>query len=101
MTEETRELLRKLCTTYRDDLSEKQRAAFDSMRELPALSEKQERWVYAIAEKFGLAVAPAKNVFSDLSEKKQQEHRERAARVQLPWERSGYAKITKPPGSRR
>ncbi len=91
------ELLRILCTDYREDLTQNQRQAFDSMRDVENLSEKQERWVYAVAERFGLAVAPAANVFSEMPEKKRQEHLERAARVRLPWEQPGYIKPAKPP----
>lgn len=100
MSAATQELLRILCTDYREDLSANQRQAFDQMRELEILSEKQESWVLSVAEKFGLTVAPAKNLFSKLSDKKKQEHIERAARVQLPWERPGYNKASKPPGRR-
>lgn len=92
------ELLRVLCTDYREDLSQNQRQAFDGMRDLEHLSEKQERWVYSVAERFGLAVAPASNAFSEMSEKKQREHLDRAVRVLLPWEQPGYVKPTKPPG---
>ena len=98
VTHETKELLKTLCTIYRDDLTPKQLNAFDGFRERETLTEKQELWVYAIGEKFKLVVAPAKNVFSELSEKKQVEHKKRAARVQLPWEQPGYTKAAKPPG---
>ena len=98
MSQAVQDLLRVLCTDYRDDLNQNQRQAFDGMRDLENLSQKQEQWVYAVAERFGLTVAPATNVFSEMSEKKQREHLERAAKVKLPWEKSGYARPAKPPG---
>ena len=94
----TKEVLKTLCTQYRSDLSSKQRKAFDAFRRATFLTESQEHWVLSVAERFGLAVAPAENVFSKLPEAKREEHAQRAASVQLPWERPGYVKAAKPPG---
>ncbi len=96
----TRELLRIMCTDFRRDLSEKQRKAFDAFRRQESLTERQEHWVLSMADRLGLAVAPAENVFSEMPEDRQREHVERAAAVRLPWERPGYVKASKPPGGR-
>lgn len=93
----TQQLLHTLLTVYREDLTQKQLDAFESMRDRH-LTEKQERWVYGVAEKLGIAVAPARNVFSAMPEKKQREYVERASKVKLPWELPGYSKAAKPPG---
>jgi hypothetical protein len=51
------------------------------------LTEKQQKWLYGVAERCGLIVAPAENIFSSMSPEKQAEQRARAAKVKLPWEK--------------
>lgn len=91
------QLLEHMLRNYRDDLTPDQRRAFSSMAGLAALSDKQRKWIQGVAERLGIQVAPCANAFSSLSEKKQQEHREKVS-TKLPWEKDGVQKALKPPG---
>lgn len=87
-------------------LSVKEREVFESMLrradvECCGLSTKQRAWLHSAAVRLGvLDVAPAANVFSSMPPAEQQAHRQRAASVVLPWEKPGYQRALKPPGSR-
>lgn len=50
------------------------------------LSDKQKKWLYGVAERLGLQVAPSENLFSSLSPKERARQREAAKKVKLPWE---------------
>jgi hypothetical protein len=60
-------------------------------------TDKMRAWFRDAAARLGVEL-PAENLFSALPEKEKQEHVRRAASVVLPWEKSGYRKILKPPG---
>ncbi len=89
-------VLRLLCTQYAEDLTEKQRDAFTSMRGHD-LTDKQEDWIYGVAEKLGICTAPSRNEFSRMSEKKRAEHAA-LVKTKLPWERGEQSRALKPPG---
>lgn len=79
-----------------DRLSDSEREAFEEMRERGfALSRKQRAWAHAVAAR----LAPVKNTFSELTDAERAEQRAQV-RTQLPWERPGYEKALRPPGSR-
>lgn len=50
------------------------------------LSDKQKAWLYGVAERLGLMVAPGENLFSKLSPFEQRRQREKAKAI-LPWEK--------------
>lgn len=90
------EVLAVLLESYADELPERARKAFEDMVGRP-LSEKQRRWVFGMAESFGICVAPAQNLFSNMPEAKRRENL-RQVKTLLPWER-GVQKLPKrPPG---
>jgi hypothetical protein len=93
------ELIETMISRYSDILTEKQLEAFTSMRgQLTPLTERQSHWVRGVAERLGIEIAPAENIFSTMDESEQREHLTRAAKVVLPWEQPGYVKALKPPG---
>lgn len=91
------ELITRMLDDYEESLSDKERGAFSDMRPRAALTEKQRGWVRSVAERLGIQVAPARNVFSSMTEAQQREHAAQV-RTRLPWERAGYAKALRPPG---
>lgn len=90
-------LERMLNERYADKLTERELAAFESMRSGSSLSPPQRNWVRSVAERLGIQVAPARNVFSAMAAEKKKEHLSKV-RTLLPWEKPGYKKATKPPG---
>lgn len=61
--------------------------AFTEWHERPrTLSDKQKKWLYGVADRLGVQVAPSENIFSALPEAEQHRQRERAKAVKLPWE---------------
>lgn len=86
--------------SFEEKLTSRQLAAFEEMREGGRqLSDKQRLWiVQVLAIHDDTRPAQTANVFSSMSLEKQQEQRKKAARVQLPWEKTGYKKPAKPPG---
>lgn len=95
-------VLKLLVERYDEDLTDGQRKAFRSMLaqlDYRDLTEKQEQWVYGIGEKLGVCVAPAANVFSQMSPKERAEH-ERHVHTKLPWERGEMVLPKKPPQGR-
>lgn len=61
------------------------------------LTDKQRAWIRDVAERLGIQVAPARNVFSSMSRREQEEHRAQV-RTQLPWETGQVRRPLKPPG---
>lgn len=51
------------------------------------LTDKQKKWLYGVADRLGVQVAPSENIFSSLPPAEQRRQRERAAAVKLPWEK--------------
>jgi len=51
------------------------------------LTDKQKKWLYGVADRLGIQVAPSENIFSSLPPAEQRRQRERAAAVKLPWEK--------------
>lgn len=95
--------LLELITSYKysERLSEAQREAFGEMLDRgDPLSKAQRRWLYGVAERLGIQIAPAENIFSEMPPAKRAEH-SALATTKLPWERPGYVKATKPPGVSR
>lgn len=92
------ELLQRLLDDrYADALSDREREVFASMRAGSFLSPPQRNWVRSVAERLGIQVALARNVFSAMSAEKRAEHAGQV-RTRLPWEKPGYVKAAKPPG---
>lgn len=95
------DLLTRLLEDYAGDLSERELEAFSEMamklETYATLTDKQRKWVEQTAERLGLEVENPKP-FSSLTPKEQAEHRKRAAKVQLPWEREGHVRPLRPPG---
>jgi hypothetical protein len=82
-------------------LSKAQRKSLEGLLRghLLAPSERQYAFIEDLAAVFGvIGAAPARNVFSSLSEKEQARQREKAKSVVLPWEQPGYQRPLKPPG---
>jgi hypothetical protein len=81
-------------------LSSKEAAAFEDMNERVAsgapLSKKQRAWIQGVAERLGIQVAPAQNLFSEMEPDKRQENLA-YVRTKLPWEQPEYVKPLKPP----
>lgn len=94
------QILQVLCAQHAEDLTSVQKKAFESMRDQEfELTQKQIDWVYGVAEKLGICVAPARNVFSRMTPEKRAEHA-RNVRTKLPWERGEQTLPKKPPGRR-
>ena len=81
-------------THWHEKLSPEQREAFEEIRDRAqqasvfVLTDKQSKWILGVAERIGLIdCAPAENLFSSLTPKRQAEQRAAAARVKLPWEK--------------
>jgi len=91
------ELIARMLDDYEEHLSDKERGAFEDMRSRAALTDKQRGWVRSVAERLGIQVAPAANVFSTMPESQRREHVSQV-RTRLPWERVGYDKPLRPPG---
>lgn len=91
------ELIARMLDDYEEQLSDRERGAFEDMRPRAALTEKQRGWVRSVAERLGIQVAPARNVFSSMPEAQRREHLSQV-RTCLPWECSGYSKVLRPPG---
>lgn len=90
------EALDLLLERYAEDLQERTRRAFEGMVGRP-LSEKQRRWVFGVAENFGICIAPSQNLFSAMPETKRRENLKQVKTL-LPWERGLQKRPLKPPG---
>lgn len=83
------ELLDVLLTEHRDRLTDAQLQAFEGMRagvHGRFLTPNQSNWVFGVAERLGVQVAPSENLFSAMDPEKQARQRAAASRVKLPWE---------------
>lgn len=84
-----RALLEQLCEPeWSDRLGEMERDVFAGwLASSRPLTPKMLDWLRGAAERVGLQVAPAENLFSRLSPARQAEQLRAAAKVKLPWER--------------
>ncbi len=71
---------------YVEKLREEEPEIFEKWRSVGKLSDKQKAWLRDAAERTGLQVAGAANLFSKLSPAEQERQRAKAAKVKLPWE---------------
>lgn len=94
-------LERVLSLRYEGKLSAREQEAFTEMSERMTpdgngLSVKQRRWARGVAERLGIRVPIAKNLFSTMSDA---ERKAQLGQVKtlLPWEKPGYKKVLRPP----
>ena len=90
------EILEKLLTKHFDELGVRAREAFSDMQGRP-LSDKQRRWVYGVAESFGICVETSANLFSGMSAGRRKQDLQQV-RTRFPWETGVQKRPLKPPG---